>query len=100
MGDTRPGERRSRTPSIAADASRPPSLRAHSRRSVPMAVPEPANAECFSQPHWRVIARGLDVESWFDDGQVKGTGGIVSPKEIKLPVGQRYYRFASSTSPR
>jgi hypothetical protein len=65
-----------------------------------MAVPEPANAECFSQPHWRLIARGIDVESWFNDGQVSGTGGILLPKELKLPVGQRYYRFASSMSSR
>ena len=65
-----------------------------------MAVLEPANSDCFSQPHWRLIARGFDVESWFNDGQVSGTGGISLPKEIKLPVGQRYYRFASSTSSR
>ena len=65
-----------------------------------MAVLEPANSACFSQPHWRLIARGLNVESWFNDGQVKGTGGIPLPKEMKLPVGQRYYRFANSTSTR
>ena len=65
-----------------------------------MAVLASANAECFQQPHWRVIARGFDVESWFNDNQVSGTGGIAVPKEVHLAVGQRYYRFASSTSPR
>lgn len=65
-----------------------------------MAVAEPANAICFSQPHWRQIARGFDVESWFNDGQAKGTGGIPVPREMNLAVKHRYYRFASSTSPR
>ena len=65
-----------------------------------MAVTEPANAACFTQPHWRLIAQGFDVESWFNDGQASGTGGIPVPKEMKLPLGQRYYRFASSTSSR
>lgn len=65
-----------------------------------MAVPEPLNTYCFSQPHWRVIARGYDVESWFNDFQIRGTGGIPVPKEIKLKVQHRYYRFASSTTSR
>jgi len=64
-----------------------------------MAVAEPANAICFMQPHWRQIARGFDVEAWFNDGQAKGTGGISVPHEVKLPAKHRYYRFASSTSP-
>ena len=61
---------------------------------------EALNAACFTQPHWLVIARGFDVESWFDDGQAVGTGGILMPKQTDLAVGQRYYRFASSTSSR
>jgi hypothetical protein len=61
---------------------------------------EPLNDVCFTQPHWLVIARGFDVESWFEEGQVVGTGGISMPKETDLAVGQRYYRFASSTSSR
>jgi hypothetical protein len=59
---------------------------------------DPANLQCFSQPHWLVIARGLDTEKWFEEGVGAGTGGIVMPKPADLPVGQRYYRFASSTS--
>ena len=45
-----------------------------------------------------MIARGKDVEKWFNDDQAVGTGGIVSPQPVHLSVGQRYYRFASSTS--
>jgi hypothetical protein len=63
-------------------------------------VNEPLNAACFSQPHWRVIARGFDTERWFEDGQMVGTGGILMPRPVHLRVGQRYYRFASSTSSR
>jgi len=59
---------------------------------------EPENAHCFSEPHWLVIARGKDVEKWFNDDQAVGTGGILSPQPVHLSVGQRYYRFASSTS--
>jgi hypothetical protein len=33
------------------------------------------NLDCFSQPHWEVIARGFDTEKWFEDGQAVGTGG-------------------------
>ena len=59
-----------------------------------------ANADVFSQPHWRVIAAGFDTERWFNDGQAVGTGGIVNPQPTRLPAGQYYYRFASSQSPR
>jgi hypothetical protein len=59
-----------------------------------------ANAEEFAQPHWRVIAQGFDTEKWFTDGQGVGTGGILMPQATRLPTGQYYYRFASSTSPR
>lgn len=59
---------------------------------------EARNAHCFSEPHWRVIASGFSTESWFGDGQVVGTGGILNPMRTHLRVGQRYYRFASSTS--
>lgn len=65
-----------------------------------MSVLDAENAACFLQPHWRVIAKGFDVESWFNDGQVSGNGGIAIPKDVHLAVGQRYYRFASSRSPR
>lgn len=58
------------------------------------------NQDCFSQPHWRVIAQGFQPESWFEDGQAVGTGGIESPQPVRLMVGHRYYRFASSTSSR
>jgi hypothetical protein len=61
-------------------------------------LPEPQNAHCFSEPHWLVIARGFDVERWFEDGQVVGTGGIANPQEVHLRIGQRHYRFANSTS--
>lgn len=65
-----------------------------------MIIPEPANAACFSDPRWRLRATGFDTEFWFNNGQVRSNGGIPVPKEIKLLVGQRYYRFASSTSSR
>jgi len=61
---------------------------------------EAANIACFSESHWLVIARGFDTESWFADGQGVGTGGILAPRIIDLPTGNRYYRFASSTSSR
>jgi hypothetical protein len=61
---------------------------------------EPVNGHCFSEPHWRVIAQGFQVETWFNDGQAVGSGGIRNPQPIHLPTGQFYYRFASSTSPR
>lgn len=61
---------------------------------------DPLNLACFSQPHWRVIARGLDTESWFNEGVGSGTGGITIPRPLDLPVGHKYYRFASGTSPR
>lgn len=59
-----------------------------------------ANAASFEQPHWRVLAAGLDTERWFNDGQAVGTGGIVNPQPTRLPSGQYYYRLASSSSPR
>src|SRR3712207_4251579 len=67
---------------------------------MPAPVSEPLNAACFDEPHWLVIARGFATESWFEDGQAIGTGGILMPKPEKLRPGQRYYRFASSTSSR
>jgi hypothetical protein len=60
----------------------------------------PLNLDCFSQPHWRVIAQGFDTETWFEDGQAVGTGGISRPEPENLRVGQKYFRFASSTSSR
>jgi hypothetical protein len=62
-------------------------------------MPTPLNAHCFDEPHWRVIASGFQTEAWFADGQAVGTGGIINPQPTHLPVGQYYYRFASSTSP-
>jgi hypothetical protein len=59
-----------------------------------------ANAAFFARPHWLVIARGFDTERWFSDGQAIGTGGIVNPQPTRLPSGQYYYRFASSSSVR
>jgi hypothetical protein len=56
------------------------------------------NAECFTQPHWRVIACGLQTEAWFNEGQGVGSGGIFNPRRGHLRVGEYYYRFASSTS--
>jgi hypothetical protein len=61
---------------------------------------QPLNEHCFSQPHWRVIAQGFDTETWFNDGQAVGTGGIRSPQPCHLRTGNYYYRFASSGSSR
>lgn len=60
----------------------------------------PANENCFTEPHWRVIAQGFQTETWFNDGQAVGTGGIRNPQPISLRTGNCYYRFASSSSPR
>ncbi len=57
-----------------------------------------ANAAAFDQPHWRVVAQGFDTETWFNDGQAVGTGGIVNPQATRMPAGHYYYRFASSNS--
>src|SRR5262245_8689878 len=57
------------------------------------------NATEFDQPHWKIIARGLDTEKWFNEGQAVGTGGILMPEPTRVPASQYYYRFASSTSP-
>jgi hypothetical protein len=59
-----------------------------------------ANAAEFEQPHWRVIAQGFETETWFTDRQAVGSGGILMPQPTRLPSGQYYFRFASSTSPR
>ncbi len=59
-----------------------------------------ANALEFDQPHWKVIAAGLDTEKWFTEGQAVGTGGILMPEPTRMPSGNYYYRFASSTSAR
>lgn len=61
---------------------------------------EPVNKSIFHQPHWRVIAQGFQTETWFNEGQAIGTGGILNPKPIDLRTGQYYYRFASSNSSR
>lgn len=61
---------------------------------------EPANGACFLEPHWRVIAQGFQTETWFDDGQAVGTGGILNPQPTHLRTGNYYYRFASSNSSR
>lgn len=61
---------------------------------------EPKNEHCFFEPHWRVIAQGFQTETWFNDGQAAGTGGIRNPQPIHLPTGNYYYRFTSSTSSR
>ena len=58
------------------------------------------NANEFEQPHWRVKAQGFDTDTWFNDGAAVGTGGILMPEPTRLPAGQYYFRFASSTSPR
>ena len=58
------------------------------------------NEACFDQPHWRVIASGLQTEAWFNDGQGVGTGGIRNPQPTRLSTGHYYYRFASSASSR
>jgi len=59
---------------------------------------DPLNLACFSERHWKVIAQGFQTETWFEDGQAIGTGGIVNPNPEDLRVGQKYYRFASATS--
>jgi len=61
---------------------------------------ECANAKEFVQPHWKIIARGFETEAWFNDGQARGTGGIVMPEPTRLPADNYYYRFASSMSER
>jgi hypothetical protein len=58
------------------------------------------NEHCFSEPHWRVIARGFQTEGWFNEGEAVGTGGIRNPQPVHLRLGNFYYRFASSASPR
>lgn len=60
----------------------------------------PINDHCFQEPHWRLKARGLDPDSWFEQGVGKGTGGILNPQRKALPTGEYYYRFASTTAPR
>lgn len=61
---------------------------------------QPINGHLFSEPHWRVIAQGFQTESWFNDGQAIGTGGILKPRPCHLKTGHYYYRFASTSSPR
>lgn len=61
---------------------------------------EAINESHFEQPHWKVIARGLKTETWFEDGRGDGTGGILMPRPVKLREGNFYYRFASSASSR
>ena len=59
-----------------------------------------ANESCFLDPHWRLRAQGFNIESWLNDGQAVGTGGIRNPMPTRLPTGNYYYRFASSSSSR
>lgn len=59
---------------------------------------ESANAHCFLEPHWRVIAQGFQTEAWLNDCQFVGTGGILSPQPTHLRTGNYYYRFASGNS--
>lgn len=59
----------------------------------------PLNAHCFDEPHWRVIASGFETETWFNEGQAIGTGGIRNPQPVHLRPRAYYYRFASSASP-
>lgn len=61
---------------------------------------DPLNLDCFSEPHWKVIAQGFDTERWFGQGEASGTGGILMAQPENLTVEHRYYRFASSTKPR
>ncbi|MDH5587887.1 MAG: hypothetical protein OEZ05_14805 [Nitrospirota bacterium] len=58
------------------------------------------NDICFNQPHWKLIAQGINIERWFNDGQKVGSGGIRTPARVKLKLKHRYYRFVSSTSTR
>lgn len=60
----------------------------------------PLNDNCFTQPHWKVIARGYDTERWFNDRQGIHTGGILLPTRVSLQLHHRYYRLTSSTSTR
>lgn len=61
---------------------------------------EAANAQHFAQPSSRIIANGYSVESWLNDGQAVGTGGIANPQPTRLLTGHYHYRFASSTARR
>jgi hypothetical protein len=63
-------------------------------------MPTALNDNCFSEPHWRVIASGFATEAWFNDGQALGTGGIANPQPTHLYTGNFYYRFASSNTSR
>jgi hypothetical protein len=47
---------------------------------------ESANGYCFSEPHWRVIAKGFQTETWFNDGQLVRRNRLcrVPPKENGL----------------
>lgn len=56
------------------------------------------NDICFDQPHWILIAKGFNVEHWFNENQAVGTGGIKNPVRSHLNTGQRFYRFCSSTA--
>jgi hypothetical protein len=58
------------------------------------------NDHCFAEPHWRVIASGFQTETWFQDGQAVGSGGIRNPQPTHLRLGNFYYRFASSSTSR
>jgi hypothetical protein len=56
------------------------------------------NDICFTQPHWRLIAQGFNIERWFNDGQGVANGGIFAPQRDHLKTFDYYYRFVSSTS--
>lgn len=62
-----------------------------------MSVDRALNAVCFTQPHWRVQAQGLDPHSYFEQGEGKGTGGIARPEPVMLNIDHYYYRFSDST---
>jgi hypothetical protein len=61
-------------------------------------VADAINARFFQQPHWLILARGMNVEDWLEHDVLHGTGGISFPTPVHLSVGNRYYRFASSAT--
>jgi hypothetical protein len=55
------------------------------------------NDFAFTQTRWENVAKGYDpnVSGW-----PEYNGGIEMPKRVHLKLGQRYYRFANSKTPR
>lgn len=68
--------------------------------STPQSADMAANGRYFSESHWRAIAQGSQTETWLNDGQVVGVGGIRNPQPTDLPTGHYFCRFASSNSSR